>query len=147
MTTPFAISLIPLEISFPLPLPCLVFFWSSPFEHWLPSYLPTCKLCHFLRGWFAPAVWWNFSMVVNSVYITENLSWFFLFIFDENLTDFIPHIFQLFVRKNSPDPLGILFRKKVLIFWYSEMISNLNLVRIWWFLEYIWCNKALYFIF
>ena len=82
-----------IPILYPFPHPV---WFSSGIAHLtvddgqLASYLPACKLRRFLRAWFAPAVRWNFGMVANSVYITESLSWFFLLIFDENLTDFIP---------------------------------------------------------
>ena len=58
---------------------------------WLPFYLPACQLRRLLRASFAPALWWNFCMVANSVY----LSWFLLLIFDDKLTDFIPRSLEV----------------------------------------------------
>ena len=86
---PFAISLIPLEIPYPPPLTLLVFLleqsiWRQP-PGYVATYLPTSCVVFYVLGSHQQ----NFGMVANSVYITGNLSSFFLLIFDENLTDFI----------------------------------------------------------
>ena len=75
--------------STPLPTP-FGFLLEQPIWIRPAGYLAACKLRRFQCAWFAPAVRWNFVVVADSVYITENLSWFCLLIFDKNLTDFIP---------------------------------------------------------
>ena len=68
-------------------------------------------------------------MVVNTVYITENFSWFFLLIFDENPTDFIPQffIFLFLVCYSRKWRRGLTSRFHLVIFVFDVSKENFTI--------------------
>ena len=87
-----SVSFISLFVCFNTHLYCLFAFILYPvLEHTLQLKTGSLAFQHFR---LVLAAYWNFLILANLVYSTENLSYSFLLIFDENLTDFIPHILR-----------------------------------------------------
>ena len=76
---------------------CLFFFCFDTNLFYLSALIPERAMRAenqpaLLYHWFALVAHCNFGIPANSLYTMGNLSWFFLFIFDEIFRDFIPRL-------------------------------------------------------